>query len=413
MNLDTFDLFSVLLAEKLNGGGGGGSNTLLSQLISRTITSITIPTDVTKIGEGAFYYCTSLIDVTLHDKITRIDRYAFQGCTSLETIELPNSLTSIGPNAFWTCTSLKSITIPHSMTEIQSNLFSGCTSLTDVTIPDSILRIYSRAFVNCTSLTTIHIPSSITTIINDAFYGCTNLDTIYVDKPTGSISGAPWGAPNATVVWHDPAIEIVSQPTTPATVYFGEDFTSTVVVEAPADAELEYQWYWLTAPDDEPEAIEGATSPSITTSILTLIDNDYYPTYDVNDNIVSTMYCVVSDANSAYASVTSDSVSFVEQTATITITSQTPSTDAPITAHVDDEITLSCTWSSTWADDTFYDATWLKSTDNWATYSVIILEGTNPYTITVDEAMQVKARIFTMGEANEGTETEPWIIAVS
>lgn len=52
MNLDTLDLFSVPLTEKLNGGSGsGGSNTTLNQLISCTITSITIPTDATKINE--------------------------------------------------------------------------------------------------------------------------------------------------------------------------------------------------------------------------------------------------------------------------------------------------------------------------------------------------------------------------
>lgn len=411
---DNFDLFSVLLAEKLTSGGGdGGSNTLLSQLISRTITSITIPEDVTTIGTSAFNQCTALTSVTLHDKITRIEQNAFIVCKSLEAIELPNSVTYIGSAAFRQCHSLTSVTLPESLTTISPSLFYECKNLTDVTIPNSITEIQIDAFNKCSALTTIHIPSSVTTISNTAFSGCTSLETIYVDKPTGSISGAPWGAPNATVVWHDPVIEIVSQPTTPVTAYFGEDFTATVVVEAPADAELEYQWYWVYDPEDTPEPMEGETSASITTSLLEIASNpDYGILIDEDDNIVSTMYCVVSDANSAYASVTSDSVSFIQRDATITITSQTPSTDAPITAHVNDEVTLSCTWSSTWDDDGFLEASWLKSTDNWATYSVITSTGTNPYTITVTESIQVKAVIYTLGEANIGTETEPWTITV-
>ena len=114
---------------------------------------------------------------------------------------IPNSVTSIGNYAFWECTSLTSITIPNGVTSIGNYAFLGCTNLTSITISDSVTSIGEYAFKDCTSLTSITIPNSVTSIGNWAFDECTSLTDITVNKPQGSISGAPWGAPNATVTW--------------------------------------------------------------------------------------------------------------------------------------------------------------------------------------------------------------------
>ena len=62
-------------------------------------------------------------------------------------------------------------------------------------------KILSCTFESCTSLTNITIPSGFTSIDSTAFINCTNLTQITVNKAQDSISGAPWGAPNATVTW--------------------------------------------------------------------------------------------------------------------------------------------------------------------------------------------------------------------
>ena len=59
------------------------------------------------------------------------------------------------------------------------------------------------SFALCTALTNINIPESVADIGNNAFYLCNALDTITINKPKDSIAGAPWGAPNATVVWNN------------------------------------------------------------------------------------------------------------------------------------------------------------------------------------------------------------------
>ena len=81
--------------------------------------------------------------------------------------------------------------------------FAYCTNLKSVTGMEGITEILSNTFDSCTSLTNITIPSSITSIDSTAFIKCTNLTQITVNKAQDSISGAPWGATNATVTWQE------------------------------------------------------------------------------------------------------------------------------------------------------------------------------------------------------------------
>lgn len=70
-----------------------------------------IPGSVTKIGNSAFWGCTSLQSIEIPDSVTTIGELAFDCCTSLQSIVIPDSVTAIGESAFQDCLSLQSITI--------------------------------------------------------------------------------------------------------------------------------------------------------------------------------------------------------------------------------------------------------------------------------------------------------------
>ena len=82
--------------------------------------------DVTSIGEGAFYYCTTLTGVTISNRIISIMDHAFGYCNGLTNMVIPNGVTYIGKASFFTCSNLTHITIPNSVTSIGNIAFDRC-----------------------------------------------------------------------------------------------------------------------------------------------------------------------------------------------------------------------------------------------------------------------------------------------
>ena len=122
----------------------------------------------------AFYYCSSLTSITIGSGVTSIGEGAFRGCSSVEniTVDSDNSVYhSSGDCLIETASKTlivgcKNSVIPSegSVTSIGGYAFYNCTSLTSVTIPDSVTSIGEFAFWECTSLASITIPDSVTSI---------------------------------------------------------------------------------------------------------------------------------------------------------------------------------------------------------------------------------------------------------
>ena len=162
---------------------------------NKSLTSVTIPSSVTSIGDDAFEDCTSLTSVIIPSSVTSIGGDAFRGCSSLKEIHFTGTkahwmaLYRVGKDVIVHCSdgdvnknwyeSITDIVIPNGVTSIGDLAFNYCTSLTSVTIPSSVTSIDYSAFRDCTSLTSITIPSSVTSIGSSAFYGCTSLKTVY------------------------------------------------------------------------------------------------------------------------------------------------------------------------------------------------------------------------------------------
>jgi len=130
-------------------------------------------------GKGGSVIIPALIGCKL---VTDIDFHAFEKCTSLTCVTIPNSVTRIGNGVFSECTGLSSVTIPDSVISIGIAAFYGCTSLTGIIIPDSVTRIGKHTFAHCENLTGITIPNSTKEIGELAFYGCESLTKVTFER---------------------------------------------------------------------------------------------------------------------------------------------------------------------------------------------------------------------------------------
>ena len=91
---------------------------------------------------------TSFDELEYFTGLTDITNYAFSGCSSLTSITFPNSVTRIGGFAFFG-SNLANITIGNSVVDISEDAFSQCSNLTSVTIPNSVKNIGQHAFKAC------------------------------------------------------------------------------------------------------------------------------------------------------------------------------------------------------------------------------------------------------------------------
>ena len=104
--------------------------------------------------------------------------YMFSGCSALTSLILPSSVTKIGNYAFEYLVTLTSLIIPSNVTEIGYHAFANCSGLISLVISSGVID--GSAFKNCSGLTSLVIPSSVTEIGWFAFENCSGLTSIYV-----------------------------------------------------------------------------------------------------------------------------------------------------------------------------------------------------------------------------------------
>ena len=96
----------------------------------------------------------------------------FMGNTTITSFSLPENVTMISTQAFNGCTALTHVDLGNVQT-ISSYAFYGCTALQEVVIPPTVNKIMGYAFYGCTSLTDVLCrPYPAPTLGTDAFTGC-------------------------------------------------------------------------------------------------------------------------------------------------------------------------------------------------------------------------------------------------
>ena len=155
------------------------------------LTSFTLPNSVTSLGERFLEFCTNLSSITVETGNTIYDSRDNCNCiietktnkliTGCNSSTIPDNVTIIGDRAFSECRGLTSITIPNTVTSIGKVAFGRCSGLTSITIPNSVTSIGDYAFSECSGLISITIPSSLTNIGLEVFSSCSALTSISVN----------------------------------------------------------------------------------------------------------------------------------------------------------------------------------------------------------------------------------------
>jgi hypothetical protein len=150
---------------------------------------LTIPKSVATIGFGAFSGNNiDRIEVEVENPVydSRNDCNAIietstntlvYGCKS--TI-IPSNVTSIGDEAFFSVSFMGNLVIPNSVTTIGDRAFNYCYNMSgNLVIPNSVITIGFEAFAGCSGFSNpLVLGSSVNEIGDFAFDGCDGIDTI-------------------------------------------------------------------------------------------------------------------------------------------------------------------------------------------------------------------------------------------
>ena len=186
----------------------GAKPTQFSSSGTTYLTSITIPDQITEIGDYAFYGNPTLKTVNFHAGITRIGMGAFYE-TLLTRVNIPNPDCEIG-NSCFSNSQVSSITLPQGMKKLGRHVFFYCVNLTSLTLPEGMEEIGMMCFGSC-NLTSVNLPSTMVKLdscslqdnpfssINlknvkyvgrQAFSQCTNLTSVTSNGMLEEIDGA-------------------------------------------------------------------------------------------------------------------------------------------------------------------------------------------------------------------------------
>ena len=170
---------------------------------NKTIRTVTIPGNVTTIGNSAFEGCSKLTKVSLAPKgLVTIGNKAFKDCVNLTSFTCPSTLQSIGISAFENCTKLaaikfndgllvikkraffnaglKNVTLPKTLLKIEMSAFEKCKKMTRVVFASDIkmATVGYRIFANDSALKKIELPKNLRSVPKYMFYHCTSLTQV-------------------------------------------------------------------------------------------------------------------------------------------------------------------------------------------------------------------------------------------
>ena len=204
-----------------------------------SISSLTIPEEITAIGHGAFRNCTMLgyleiqgnladcskksiggndeyfesdrsinnsvfyntgnnapeFKVVFADTVSRIPSYLFatspdkgeDAYAHITSVEIGNGTAEIGEYAFYRCFGLKSVTFGDNLTGIGNYAFADDTSLTELSFNQLLFSIGEYAFAGNSSLSAVAFNPKLSAIGAGAFSSCNSLTSVIIPDSVTTI----------------------------------------------------------------------------------------------------------------------------------------------------------------------------------------------------------------------------------
>lgn len=140
---------------------------LVAYPAGRADESYTVTADTEEIKAYAFAGADKLNEIQIY--CARVGNAAFNACTGIKVLTLGEGVETIGQSAFYGCSSVAEIVCPSTLKAIGENAFSRCDALVSVSLNQGLESIGSRAFAYCPALGEVDVPSSVTQLGSDVF----------------------------------------------------------------------------------------------------------------------------------------------------------------------------------------------------------------------------------------------------
>lgn len=150
----------------------------------------------------------AITSVQLPDSLQKIGIRAFQSCKELKKITFPEALTTIDDSAFAYCTQLGNVVLPEGLKYLGDSAFYACLGLTEITIPEGITWM-SGTFAACYSLHTLNLPNSLTSM-SRVVEECRSLETLHLPAKLKDMSGG-WPSSLKTITTAFGSVRYVSE----------------------------------------------------------------------------------------------------------------------------------------------------------------------------------------------------------
>ena len=130
--------------------------------------TLTLSENLTKLGDGVFQGCTSLMKVVL-PSLEEVGGFTFRGASNLKSVIYGDETKSIGSYAFYQ-TNVEEVTLGSAIEVIDEGAFYDCEALTAITLPESVKEVKAFAFKLCNELTTVNGIGNVEIFGNESFY---------------------------------------------------------------------------------------------------------------------------------------------------------------------------------------------------------------------------------------------------